>query len=81
MMEPVFDNIETIRFILGDQLNHDHSWYAEKDEHTLYVVAEIFEEATYTRHHVQKVHAFFPRDGSLRHDIKGSRASSALFDT
>ena len=59
MMEPVFDNIETIRFILGDQLNHDHSWYLEKDEHTMYVVAEIFEEATYTRHHVQKVHAFF----------------------
>ncbi|MBT3563282.1 MAG: hypothetical protein HN493_05010, partial [Gammaproteobacteria bacterium] len=49
-MEPVFDNIETIRFILGDQLNHDHSWYLEKDEHTMYVVAEIFEEATYTRH-------------------------------
>jgi len=58
-MKPVFDNVETIRFILGDQLNHHHSWYLEKDKHTMYVVAEIFEETTYTRHHAQKVHAFF----------------------
>ncbi len=57
--QPVFDSIKTIRIILGDQLNHQHSWFTTKDKNTLYVIAEVVEEATYARHHVQKVHAFF----------------------
>lgn len=48
-----------LRLILGDQLNAGHSWLASKDPETLYVIAELHQEATYVRHHVQKVVAFF----------------------
>jgi len=51
--------VDRLRLILGDQLNARHSWYTETDDNTLYVIAEMFEEATYVRHHVQKVCAFF----------------------
>lgn len=48
-----------IRLILGDQLNAKHTWFRNKDEKVLYVIAEIHEEATYVPHHIQKVCAFF----------------------
>ena len=48
-----------LRLILGDQLNDLHSWFVEQDDRTLYVIAELHEEATYVPHHVQKVCAFF----------------------
>lgn len=50
----------TIRFIFGDQLNANHSWYKEQDQqHILYVVAELKQETNYVKHHIQKVAAFF----------------------
>jgi deoxyribodipyrimidine photolyase-related protein len=49
----------TLRLILGDQLNASHSWYKDKDEGILYVIAELRQETDYVRHHVQKVCAFF----------------------
>ncbi|MEC7754961.1 MAG: cryptochrome/photolyase family protein [Bacteroidota bacterium] len=48
-----------LRLILGDQLNHQHSWYQEKEGNTLYVLMEMGQELTYTTHHIQKVIAFF----------------------
>ncbi|WP_434940010.1 cryptochrome/photolyase family protein [Shewanella sp. HL-SH8] len=48
-----------LRLILGDQLNASHSWFREKDQHTLYVIAELHQEASYTQHHAQKISAFF----------------------
>ena len=48
-----------LRLILGDQLNHEHSWFSEPDESILIVVAELKQEAIYVRHHVQKVCASF----------------------
>ena len=33
--------MKKLRLILGDQLNHHHSWYQEKDENTLYVMMEM----------------------------------------
>ena len=51
--------MKKLRLILGDQLNHQHSWYQEKDENTLYVMMEMGQELTYTTHHIQKVIAFF----------------------
>lgn len=44
---------------MGDQLNHQHSWYTEQDPETLYLIAELHQEATYCKHHIQKVVAFF----------------------
>lgn len=48
-----------LRLILGDQLNHNHSWYRATDHDVLYVIAELRQETDYVKHHVQKVCAFF----------------------
>ena len=45
--------------ILGDQLNASHSWYKNVNEQTLFVIAELHQEQVYTKHHVQKICAFF----------------------
>ncbi len=49
----------TLRLILGDQLNHNHSWYNEKSDNVLYVMMEMRQETDYVRHHIQKVLGFF----------------------
>ena len=50
----------TLRFIFGDQLNANHSWYKEEDQtQYLYVIAELKQETDYVKHHIQKVAAFF----------------------
>ena len=51
--------MKKLRLILGDQLNANHSWFNEVDENVVYVLAEMLQEATYTKHHIQKVVAFF----------------------
>lgn len=50
---------KTLRLILGDQLNAEHSWFRHKDESTLYLIAEMHQETGYVKHHVQKICAFF----------------------
>ena len=51
--------MKTLRLILGDQLNPEHSWYEQMDEEILYVLFEIRQETEYVRHHIQKVIGFF----------------------
>lgn len=48
-----------LRLVLGDQLDAEHSWFRSTDPDVLYVIAELHQEATYVRHHVQKIAAFF----------------------
>lgn len=48
-----------VRLILGDQLNSQHSWYKKTDAGVLFLIAELHQEATYVRHHIQKLCAFF----------------------
>ena len=50
---------DTLRLILGDQLNREHSWFQQPNENTLYVMAELAQETGYVKHHVQKICAFF----------------------
>ena len=50
-----------IRLILGDQLNANHSWFNDNKPDYLYVIAELHQETSYTKHHVQKVCAFLRR--------------------
>jgi len=50
---------KTLRLILGDQLNQQHSWFESTDENILYVMMEIRQETDYVRHHIQKIIAFF----------------------
>lgn len=50
---------DTLRLILGDQLNSEHSWFEQVDERVLYLIAELRQENTYVKHHIQKSCAFF----------------------
>ena len=57
---PFFDAVmRTIRLLLGDQLNSNHSWFKTKDKEVIYLMAEMRQEATYVTHHIQKLLAFF----------------------
>ncbi len=50
---------ETLRLILGDQLNAAHSWFARVDTSVLHVMIEARSETDYVRHHIQKVACIF----------------------
>jgi len=49
----------TLRLLLGDQLNHQHSWFKQPDPAVTYVLMEVRSETDYVRHHLQKVLGFF----------------------
>ena len=51
--------MKTLRLILGDQLNLQHSWFQQKDDTVYYLMAEVRQETDYVKHHIQKVTAFF----------------------
>ena len=51
--------MKTLRLILGDQLNINHSWFSEVNPNVMYVMAEMRQETNYVKHHIQKVVAFF----------------------
>jgi deoxyribodipyrimidine photolyase-related protein len=51
--------MKTLRLILGDQLNAQHSWFRERNGDHLYLIAELHQEQRYVKHHVQKIVAFF----------------------
>ena len=53
------EKLKTLRLILGDQLNHQHSWFKEEQEHITYVMMEMRQETDYVVHHIQKVIGFF----------------------
>lgn len=50
---------KTLRLILGDQLNENHSWFQNPDPNIIYVLMEVRQETDYVKHHVQKVVGFF----------------------
>lgn len=50
---------KTLRLILGDQLNINHSWFKNVDENCIYVMMELKQESEYVTHHIQKVVGFF----------------------
>ena len=47
----------TLRLILGDQLNAKHSWFRQRDDRVLYLLAELPQELNYVKHHGQKIAA------------------------
>ncbi|WP_289024315.1 cryptochrome/photolyase family protein [uncultured Salegentibacter sp.] len=53
------EKITKLRLILGDQLNHKHTWFKEQEKNTLYVLMEMRQETDYVMHHIQKVVGFF----------------------
>jgi deoxyribodipyrimidine photolyase-related protein len=48
-------SVRSIRLILGDQLNINHSWFEKVDDGIIYVMAEQRSETDYTLHHAQKL--------------------------
>ena len=53
------EQVETIRLILGDQLNSTHSWLENVDDSVLYVMMEVRQETDYVEHHIQKIIGIF----------------------
>jgi deoxyribodipyrimidine photolyase-related protein len=51
--------MKTLRLILGDQLNYNHSWYRKKSDNVIYIIMEMRQETDYVVHHAQKLIAFF----------------------
>ena len=52
-------NKKTLRLVLGDQLNGNHSWFKTVDDSITYVMMEVRTETDYANHHIQKVVGFF----------------------
>ncbi|GGC65665.1 cryptochrome/photolyase family protein [Undibacterium terreum] len=50
---------QTIRLVLGDQLNPQHSWYREARSDVVYLMMEVRQETDYVLHHAQKILAIF----------------------
>ncbi|MGO4913074.1 cryptochrome/photolyase family protein [Leeuwenhoekiella sp. W20_SRS_FM14] len=51
--------MKKLRLVLGDQLNHKHSWYKDDSKDVIYFMAEMRQETDYVTHHIQKVITFF----------------------
>lgn len=63
---------ETLRLILGDQLNSKHSWFVTPDPNVHYVLMEVMQEQQYVMHHVQKILAFFAAMRNFAHQLKAA---------
>jgi deoxyribodipyrimidine photolyase-related protein len=50
---------KTLRLILGDQLNLQHSWFDQVRKDIFYTLMEVRQETDYVTHHIQKVTGFF----------------------
>ena len=62
---------KTLRLILGDQLNENHSWFKRTDKNVTYVLMEIRQETDYVAHHIQKVAAFFAAMRAFAKRLRG----------
>ena len=60
----------TLRLLLGDQLNSQHSWLESVNKNTIYLMAEMRQETNYVKHHIQKVVAFFLSMRNFATDLK-----------
>lgn len=61
---------KTLRLILGDQLNSQHSWYTKTDPNVVYVLMEVRTETDYASHHIQKVVGYFSAMRSFTKALK-----------
>jgi deoxyribodipyrimidine photolyase-related protein len=62
-------NMKTLRLILGDQLNSNHSWFKTKDDSVTYLLMEIRTETDYATHHIQKIVGFFSAMKSFANEL------------
>ena len=60
----------TLKLILGDQLNCQHSWYASVQPDVVFVMMEVRQETDYVLHHAQKIIAIFAAMRDLAQRLK-----------
>ena len=74
--------MKTLRLILGDQLNIQHSWYTSVSDSTVYCMFEMRQETDYVKHHIQKVVGFFAamRDFSKQLESNGHKVIYLTLD-
>jgi deoxyribodipyrimidine photolyase-related protein len=65
--------MKTLRLILGDQLNSNHSWFETIDDSVTYVLMEIRSETDYATHHIQKIVGFFAAMQSFALELKQNK--------
>ena len=65
--------MKTLRLILGDQLNSQHSWYDSNDENITYCMFEMRQETDYVKHHIQKVAGFFAAMRKFAEELKANQ--------
>ncbi|MYM67688.1 cryptochrome/photolyase family protein [Pseudoduganella sp. FT55W] len=72
----------TLRLILGDQLNCQHSWYKQVRDDVIYVMMEVRQETDYVLHHAQKIIAIFAamRDFAARLHAGGHKVHYFAID-
>ena len=61
---------KTLRLILGDQLNINHSWFKTVDDNITYLIMEIRTETDYAKHHIQKIVGFFTAMRSFASELE-----------
>jgi deoxyribodipyrimidine photolyase-related protein len=64
------NNDKTLRLILGDQLNSNHSWFKNVDSQITYLLMEIRSETDYAHHHIQKVLGVFAAMQAFAKDLQ-----------
>ena len=67
--------MKTLRLILGDQLNANHSWFETVQNEVVYCMFEMRQETDYVTHHIQKVVGFFAamRDFAASLELQGHK--------
>jgi deoxyribodipyrimidine photolyase-related protein len=72
----------TLKLILGDQLNCQHSWFKQPREDIVFVMMEVRQETDYVWHHAQKIIAIFAamRDFAQRLRAGGHRVHYLTID-
>ena len=61
--------MSTLRLVLGDQLNPDHSWFATVNSSVSYVFMEVLQEADRVVQHIQKITGFFAAMRAFAQDL------------
>ena len=62
----------TLRLVLGDQLNPQHSWLSQVDPGIVYVLMEVRQETDYVLHHAQKILAIFAAMRDFAHQLRAA---------
>ena len=72
--DPVVDAppATTLRLLLGDQLNAQHSWFRHRHDDVVYVLMEVRQETDYVLHHAQKIIAIFAGMRELARQLAAS---------